>query len=351
MSRAGRARRIATAAAFGGGSIGLAGAAFAGVLVGEVKLARRWVGAPEHAKAPDGSTIWGQRTGTPIVFAMLGDSSAAGLGVGKPIETPGVLIAAGLSELAERPVRLLNVAVVGATSAELEPQCSQVLPERPDVALIMIGANDVTHRMRPAESVRHLAETVRRLRAADIEVVVATCPDLGSVKPIAPPLRWIARAWSRNLAAAQTIATVEAGGRTVALADILGPEFAARPREMFSADRFHPSAEGYAAAAAVLLPTISVALGVWPEENDRPPRPLFGEGVRPVSRAAARAAARPGAEVAGAQVDGHESGPRGRWAQLRRRSQPPVPHPAAGDTTPIDATPSETQIQQAGEPR
>jgi lysophospholipase L1-like esterase len=314
----------------------LAGAAFAGLIFGEVKLARRWVGAPEHATAPDGSKIWGHGGGEPIVLAMLGDSSAAGLGVATPIETPGVLIAAGLSEIAERRVRLINSAVVGATSAELEPQLNQVLPLHPDVALIMVGANDVTHRMRPAQSVRHLSETVRRLREADIEVVVATCPDLGSVKPIAPPLRWIARAWSRNLAAAQTIATVEGGGRTVALADILGPEFAARPREMFSADRFHPSAEGYAAAAAVLLPTVCVALGVWPEEHDRPPRPFFGEGVRPVAKAAARAAARPGAEVAGAQVNGRERGPRGRWALLRRRNQPPVPRPEEYDEETAD---------------
>jgi lysophospholipase L1-like esterase len=327
MSRASRARRIATAAAYGGGSIGLAGAALAGLLFGEVKLARKWVGAAENAQAPDGSTVWGHGDGEPITLAMLGDSSAAGLGVAKPIETPGVLIAAGLSEIAERPVRLINVAVVGATSAELEPQLNTVLPEKPDVALIMIGANDVTHRMRPALSVRHLAEAVRRLRGAGTEVVVGTCPDLGSVKPIVAPLRWVARAWSRNLAAAQTIAVVESGGRTVALGGILGPEFAARPLEMFSADRFHPSAEGYAAAAAVMLPTVCVALGVWPEENDRPPRPFFGEGVRPVAKAAARAVARPGSEVVGAQVDGHERGRRGRWALLRRHNQPPVPHP------------------------
>lgn len=328
MSRASRARRIATAAAYGGGGIGLMGAAAVGVLFSEVKLARRWVGVPEHAIAPDGNGMWGEGDRTPIVVAALGDSSAVGLGVATAIETPAALVAEGLSAIAERPVRLINVAVVGARSSQLTPQIEKVLPEQPDLALIMIGANDVTHRMRPAESVRYLAEAVTRLHEARCEVVVATCPDLGSVKPIAPPLRWIARAWSRNLAAAQTIATVEAGGRTVSLSDVLGPEFAARPSEMFSADRFHPSAEGYAAAAAVMLPTVCAALGVWPEESDRPRyallKPLRSERVRPVAKAAARAAARPGAEVSGAQVDGHDRGPRGRWARLRRRSEAPI---------------------------
>ena len=63
---------------------------------------------------------------------------------------------------------------------------------------------------------------MRRLRDAGAEVVVGTCPDLGTIEPIAPPLRQVARLWSRRLAAAQTIATVEAGGRTVSLGSVLG---------------------------------------------------------------------------------------------------------------------------------
>lgn len=326
MTRASRARRIATTAAYGGGGLGLLGAALAGLLFSEVKIARRSVGIPD-ARAPVTEGVWGADGGEPIVLAMMGDSTAAGLGVATALETPGVLLAAGLSELAERPVRLVNVAIVGALAEALAPQVDRLLDDRPDVAVLMIGANDVTHRVRPAESVRHLGEAVARLREVGVEIVVATCPDLGSVKPIAPPLRWIARAWSRNLAAAQTIATVEAGGRTVSLSDVLGPEFAARPLEMFSADRFHPSAEGYAAAAAVMLPTVCAALDVWPEENDRPPSPLRGEGIRPVAKAAARAAGRAGTEVTPAQVDGHDLGPGGRWAKLRRHDPPDLPEP------------------------
>ncbi|MFD0540601.1 hypothetical protein ACFQY7_49175 [Actinomadura luteofluorescens] len=55
-----------------------------------------------------------------------------------------------------------------------------------------------------------------------------------------PPLRWFARRASRQLAAAQTIAVVERGGRSVSLGDLLGHEFAADPLAMFSEDRYHP---------------------------------------------------------------------------------------------------------------
>jgi lysophospholipase L1-like esterase len=328
VTRASRARRIAAAAAYGGGGLGLLLSACWGLLLGEAKLARRWVGPPT-TRPPVGDGLYGSFDGEPLTFAMLGDSSAAGLGVERPRDTPGAVLAAGLAEAARRPVRLVTAAVVGARSPHLLSQAEQVRPSAPDVVVIMIGANDVTNRTRPSEAVDHLGRAVRRLRSEGAEVVVCTCPDLGTVKPIAQPLRLVARVWSRQLAAAQTIAVVEAGGRTVSLGDVLGPEFMANPTEMFSADRFHPSAAGYAAAAAVTLPSVCAALGLWPEETDAvTDRRLFSLGnATPVASAAARAAGRPGSEVSGAQLHGSERGPRGRWAFLRRRRPRPSPDP------------------------
>ena len=51
---------------------------------------------------------------------------------------------------------------------------------------------DAGARLREAEvSVRHLRDAVRRLTEAGTEVVVGTCPDLGTIQPIRPPLRWV----------------------------------------------------------------------------------------------------------------------------------------------------------------
>jgi lysophospholipase L1-like esterase len=260
------------------------------------------------------------------VFAVLGDSSAVGLGVQRAAQTPGVLLAAALAELAERPVRLVPLAVSGAKSWQLDEQVDKALLEHPAVALIMIGANDVTSRTALAISVRHLREAVARLTEAGTQVVVGTCPDLGTVRPIGQPLRWLARRWSRQLAAAQTIAVVEAGGRTVSLGSVLGPSFA-EDQDLFSADEFHPSAAGYAAAAAVLLPSIADTLGVWPARADRGLRNLRRDTVRPVARAAAQAAGRTGTEVQATEVRGSDTGPRGPWARLRRRRPPDLPTP------------------------
>ncbi|MFF0414178.1 SGNH/GDSL hydrolase family protein [Kitasatospora sp. NPDC004745] len=327
-SRARVARRIATAAAYGGGGLGLLGVGLVGVLLTESKLAVQAIGVLE-GDPPKADGVYGEAFADstavpqpPLVLAVLGDSTGAGLGVLRSRETPGALLAAGLASVAERPVRLVNVARSGGRSADLSGQLEQALPHHPDVAVIMIGANDVTRHSPAQLAVRHLGEAVAALRANGCEVVVGTCPDLGTIKPVRPPLRWVARRLSRQLAAAQTISVVEAGGRTVSLGSLLGPEFAARP-EMFAADRYHPSAQGYATAAMAVLPSVCAALDLWPEE-ERPTAPVPGGRVLPVAVAAAAAAGRSGTEVAAVEAEGAGR----RWALLRHRLR--VGQPAAG---------------------
>ncbi len=309
------------------------GAGLYGVLTAEAKLARRAIGNADGAP-PDATGWYGRgRPGPALKVALLGDSSAAGYGVERVEQTPGAVLAAGLAEHADRRVFLREYAKVGAESSQLEQQVDATLPIEPDVAVILIGANDVTHSVLPSQAVRHLGEAVRRLVAADIAVVVGTCPDLGTIKPIAPPLRQVARSWSRRLAAAQTITVVEAGGRTVSLGSILGPEFLAAPTVLFGPDRFHPSAEGYASLAAVLLPSTLAALGLIPED-EVVPEALRGEGVLPVAAAAVEAVRNPGTELDGTEVAGSRRGVRGLWVELRRRRRHPQAEaegPDAGD--------------------
>jgi lysophospholipase L1-like esterase len=336
MSRARAARRIATGAAYGGGGIGLVGVAAMGLLLAEAQMARRHVGIGAIAHVPHADGLYGSGYAVPgeppLRMVLLGDSTAAGQGVRRAGQTPGALLASGLAAVAERPVELRNVALPGARSDDLDRQVALVLadPARvPDVCVIMIGANDVTHRMPPTRSVRHLSAAVRRLRTAGAEVVVGTCPDLGTLQPVQQPLRWLARRASRQLAAAQTIGVVEQGGCTVSLGDLLGPEFAANPRELFGPDHYHPSAEGYATAAMAVLPTVCAALGLWPAEEERPDAARH-EGFLPVARAAAEAASEAGTEVTAAMP----SGPRGPWALLKRRRRRRLPEPEPVRVTP-----------------
>ncbi len=327
MSKATAARRLATAAAVGGGGLGLFGGSLYGLLNAQAKLARRKIGNVKD-KPPDPNGVYGvQLGGEPLRLAVLGDSAAAGYGARVPEDTFGAFLATGLADLAQRPVILTCVAAVGAQTSALATQIPRALPELPEVAVIIVGANDVTHRVSPADSLLALTDAIQTLRATGSEVVVGTCPDLGTVRPIAPPLRQVARRWSRRLAAAQLIAVVEAGGRAVSLATILGAEFASSGSEMFGPDKFHPSPYGYRACAAAMLPTVAAAVGVVPDDEVYEAR---RDGrVLSLARAAAIAADSTGTEVSRAERDEPSQGRRGRLAMLRHRRRRAIP--LAGD--------------------
>lgn len=321
LLRAARARRIATATMFSSGGLTLLGASTVGLLYLQAKLARRVVGVTRWSAPPvDGD--YGDGDTPPVSFVMMGDSTAAGFAVVDGQQTPGSLLASSIAAAADRPVRMRNVAVVGATSQDLPAQLTAVREQPADLAVILIGANDVINRLRPAEAVRHLTEVVDELTSAGTAVVVGTCPDLGTVRPIGWPLRHVARRASRQLAAAQTIAVVEAGGRTVSLSDLLTDVFWDNPQQMFGPDQFHPSEHGYTHLAAALLPSACLALGFLPQDL----LPSGTDGVLPVDRAAVSAAENAGTEVSGSSLAGRERGPRGRWATLVRRD--------SGDTEP-----------------
>ena len=260
MSVARRASRIVATAAVGGAAVGGGGL---GMLWAQSLLARRRVGDPRGEPfAVDG--VYGTGDGTPIRMVMLGDSGAAGLGAAAPRDTVAVLVAEGVAAAAGRPVELANLAVVGAQTSNLPAQVTaadeRFAGQRCDLAVIMIGANDVTHRVRPQVSVRQLGEVVSALVGSGTAVVVGCCPDLGTVQPVPNPLRAVGRRLSRTLAAAQSIVTAESGGYPVELAALLGPEFAAKPGEYFSEDRFHPSSVGYRRCGEELLPAALQAL-------------------------------------------------------------------------------------------
>ncbi len=276
---------------------GLSGAAY-GLLNEQSRRARKVIG-PARAQPlradgmylPDGSGPFPRAAVVDALeLALLGDSTAAGLGVEEPDELPGVRIARGVAEELQRPVVLTTHAVVGTTSRRLRTQVQAALTTRPRLALILIGANDVTSKQPARTSARLLGETVSALTDRGVAVVAGTCPDLGAIRPIPQPLRAVARSWSLALGRAQRREVEAAGGRAVPLADLLAPEFLTRPSEMFSPDNFHPSAAGYAATVDVLLPVLCDAIGEWAGGPvPRPPvRSTAAEARRPTRRIVAR---------------------------------------------------------------
>lgn len=307
-------RKIATVAAMGIGTTAMS--AFA-VLFGEGALARRAIGTTnERPPSPNG--MYGDEcVGELISCIVLGDSAAVGYGMTSADATPPGMVGLGLAHVLDCPVQITSFALVGAQTSDLDAQIDLGLDLdiKPDIALIVVGTNDVTHRVLPNESARRLEAAVRRLGDAGCEVVVATCPDLGTIAPLPQPLRSIARVWSRRLAAKQAVAALAGGGRAVSLGGLLGPIFASRADVMFGEDNFHPSETGYAHMVSVVIPSLAAAIrdkrtdATYATAASEPPRTESPRIMLPVAEAATQAAQHAGTELVQT----------GRWATLRRR--------------------------------
>ncbi|MEV6690165.1 SGNH/GDSL hydrolase family protein [Micromonospora sp. NPDC051196] len=236
----------------------------AAVLAGQAVVARsRRYAQPELGLALRATV--GRADAPPLRLVLLGDSSALGVGVDRLSDTIGGQLAELLAEgPAGRQVRLSSVGVSGSRSTDLATQVARaLLGEQPDVAVVLIGANDATTLRRPTDAAAYLGAAVHRLRQAGVEVVVGTCPDLGAVRAIAPPLRQVVGWVGRQVGRAQTKAVLDAGGTVVDLATETGRVFRA-DAGTFCHDGYHPSADGYRVWAHALLPAVAAAAAVTP---------------------------------------------------------------------------------------
>jgi len=237
-----------------GGTGGAAALAIAGLglLAVEGWIARR----RRHLSsdlAPAVSGTFG--SGPEVRLVLFGDSTAAGLGVQRPEQTLGGRLAELLAAT-EKRVRLASVAVSGAHAVDLDAQVARALVHgAPDVAVVVVGAEDAI-RFTPLDEIGgDVAAVVGRLVAVGTAVVVATCPDLGAARNFPRPLRQIVAWNSRRVAAVTARATFEAGGVPVDLAARTGPVFRADPGTI-SGDGYHPSADGYQLWALALYPAV-----------------------------------------------------------------------------------------------
>ncbi|GAA4577817.1 hypothetical protein GCM10023176_52100 [Micromonospora coerulea] len=232
------------------------------VLAGQAVVARhRRYAQPELGLALRATV--GRAGAASLRLVLLGDSSAVGVGVDRFEETVGGQLAHLLAEgPTGRQVHLSSVGVAGSRSTDLATQVARaLLGERPDVAVILIGANDATAMTGPADAAAYLGSAVRRLREAHVEVVVGTCPDLGAVRAVAAPLRQVLGWSGRRIARAQTAAVLDAGGTVVDLGTETGPVFRADAGTLCH-DGYHPSADGYRVWAHALLPAVAAAAAV-----------------------------------------------------------------------------------------
>jgi lysophospholipase L1-like esterase len=235
------------------GVVGGLGYGFSQLLAAQSAAADERV-RPFVVAAPPVREYYGDPSAPLITLAVLGDSSAQGVGVSDFDHTFGGWIGLHLAERGHR-VRVLCAAQDGSRAVHLADQVAQVLPGRPDLVVISTGTNDVRNRTSPRRAARELGAAVAQLRESGAQVVVGTTPYLGIVKAVDQPLRQLAHVSSLLLERAQLHAVSAAGGVAVPLGARLTPLFAA-DRALFSPDGFHPSQRGYALIGEHMLPAL-----------------------------------------------------------------------------------------------
>lgn len=190
-----------------------------------------------------------------LKLVMIGDSTAAGVGATATDGSVGGHLSESLGD-AGFDVQLSSVAVSGSRVSDLSPQVSRALMGKPDLAVILIGANDATHFSGLNELRHELNTDVRRLTDAGVQVVIGTCPEMRAGLAFMRPARDIVAWQGRRVARTERKAIRGTGAQDVDIQKLTGPTFLHDTHRYLSSDRFHPNDEGYGVWSAALFPTV-----------------------------------------------------------------------------------------------
>jgi lysophospholipase L1-like esterase len=242
---------------------------FAGIVAVQFMRLRRMEFLPmhtgfyvNHVFEPAGAAAEGPR----LRLIVLGDSTTAGVGVGRAEDALPYRLAQRIADRERRPVHVVSYGWAGARVADLpatqlprsleplrENEAAPFLPGA-DIVALVVGSNDATHRTKPKRyraDLRRSLEIVRQ-SAPQARVVLAGIPAFRGALRAIEPLISLADMYARLL---RPISRAEAARAGVAYADLARhvPPRIDRSTEFLSSDQFHPSAVGYGIWADVIF--------------------------------------------------------------------------------------------------
>jgi len=204
-------------------------------------------GAREGVRAPTGATSESCR------LLIVGDSSAAGVGAAHQDEALAGRLTGELASRLARAVHWRLVARTGLDARELATLVDEARPEPFDLALVVVGVNDVTGLRSTDAWLRDLDALAERLRRVSPSgrLVASGLPPVHRFPALPQPLRAFlgARALAFDSALAGW-AQGRGGALYVPIPDMADPSLAA-------SDGFHPGPGAYAIWAATLADAIA----------------------------------------------------------------------------------------------
>jgi lysophospholipase L1-like esterase len=237
----------------------LGAGALATTLAAEVMAARRHRFVPSEPALEISGTI-GPEDGEPLTLVVLGDSSVAGVGADAAEDTLTYGVAKALSD--QYRVSLHALGVSGSRLCDvIGEQLPQVDGLDPDIVLVCVGTNDVTHGTTLREARRQLRLLVAGLAAVapEARVIVSGLPPAETATAFHRPLRDLLGLRALLFTRLYRAELVPHGISVFDIAKLTKSAFHGK-REMFSADMFHPSSAGYAFLGTVYGRAVREAL-------------------------------------------------------------------------------------------
>ena len=193
-------------------------------------------------------------------FAALSDSFTAGHGCPPHLRWADRLAAS--LRVCQPGLEYHNLAVDGATSAEVIEQVGPAIQLEPDVVTIVCGANDVLLTVRPDLEgyARNLTLILDRLAAAlpRVAILTATSPERWRFLDLGPRTR--ARV-ARGIQGLNDTTRAVAASRSVPVLDVVDHPGLDEP-ENFLDDGLHPSPTGHARAALEFAAALREHFGI-----------------------------------------------------------------------------------------
>jgi lysophospholipase L1-like esterase len=227
------------------------------VLIWQGLRLRRRIPRLAEAAGPAGIADGGA---PPVRLAVLGDSTAAGVGTSSHQQALAGTLAAAIAVRTGRAVSWRAVARSGATSQTTRDLVPDLLDGewRPDVVVVCVGVNDLKG-LRPLRAwdrdVAALLAAIDQITAGAAVIVCGMAP-VSKFPALPQPMRAVMAL--RAIAMDHTLRRLAGPGHVRVDPSIIDGAF-------FAEDGFHPSGRGYQAWADRLAEPVAAALGALGE--------------------------------------------------------------------------------------
>lgn len=180
-----------------------------------------------------------------IIYASLGDSLTAGVGVDKYEESYPYLLAEKFAG-SDKEITLKNFGIPGARTEDLiNYQLAQAIAEKPDIITILIGTNDIHGNVGETKFKKNYQYILDKLtKETKAKIYTINIPYIGSNTLILPPYNFY---FDHEITKYNKIIQYLAENYNVKYIDLATPTSAMLKKNgpYYAADKFHPSAEGY----------------------------------------------------------------------------------------------------------